>query len=367
MGASFGNWIVEPRLLSRHSRAKRSSGRSRWLPRENGHEMILQRLQLCRVFPVLVDQCEPEGRTTDERELEDHHPRASGERTESGLLGGQIAGSSPRERGTRHLRRPGHGRRRFIPARAGNAASICLRRASVTVHPRASGERPEPSSLTFGLLGSSPRERGTPRRAGAAQSDMRFIPARAGNASSATGCWRCSTVHPRASGERVNGLRAPANLDGSSPRERGTLPISIREDKTRRFIPARAGNAPIRQHMALSGAVHPRASGERDQQDRRTGLSDGSSPRERGTQGRSVLPHPRDRFIPARAGNAGPGRRRCARRAVHPRASGERWAGKADPSGEVGSSPRERGTHVTRGLQRGPHRFIPARAGNARP
>ena len=111
--------------------------------------------------------------------------------------------------------------------------------------------------------GSSPRERGTPQRNGDAQFNPRFIPARAGNASGARARWRPAPVHPRASGERqVRFLRLRA-LVGSSPRERGTPRVVGSPCQDYRFIPARAGNANAHCRCPLDGAVHPRASGER--------------------------------------------------------------------------------------------------------
>ena len=172
--------------------------------------------------------------------------------------------------------------------------------------------------------GSSPRERGTHLHAHLVALERRFIPARAGNAPVDTPQRPSSPVHPRASGERGD-FNVPADRTcGSSPRERGTPEDEIERIIKWRFIPARAGNAGEPHGVDVPYAVHPRASGERCVSHLcKFGLY-GSSPRERGTLVcRHVGPLAR-RFIPARAGNAVSVSRSSAPASVHPRASGER-------------------------------------------
>ena len=236
-------------------------------------------------------------------------------------------GSSPRERGT-HPRLPRHKiDTRFIPARAGNATPVKALSAASAVHPRASGERSSMKTLLSPLGGSSPRERGTLSSRLHRGGRQRFIPARAGNASTATARTRQPPVHPRASGERVGGGREPACRVGSSPRERGTRFAPVQEYVATRFIPARAGNA-RRFALRLFGLpVHPRASGERGPYHRRTGYRRGSSPRERGTRTKARALPSAFRFIPARAGNAKRAVIVLTWATVHPRASGERQCG----------------------------------------
>ena len=127
-----------------------------------------------------------------------------------------------------------------------------------------------------------------------------------------------------------------------------------------RFIPARAGNAYCLPGHCPSLAVHPRASGERYQSMISNAAVAGSSPRERGTHLSRA-----DRFIPARAGNARAFHAYARARTVHPRASGERAAASTRSTYLAGSSPRERGTQASACLRASFRRFIPARAGNA--
>ena len=236
-----------------------------------------------------------------------------------------MDGSSPRERGTRSAPSAGGIRMRFIPAGAGNASRRCAGALGAAVHPRGSGERsqwsgrgvalsgfipagagnaPSTSTARTSIPGSSPRERGTPPPGCRRSIPGRFIPAGAGNAASPWWSRALPTVHPRGSGEREIAKSFDRPTPGSSPRERGTQPTTVRRGVNRRFIPAGAGNARPAGSPRTHTAVHPRGSGERRNRERLDQPNDGSSPRERGT----------------------PSTRRGASflSAVHPRGSGER-------------------------------------------
>ena len=155
--------------------------------------------------------------------------------------------------------------------------------------------------------GSSPRLRGTLKPVVLLRARGRFIPAPAGNAQEA-------------------GILNSGD-SGSSPRLRGTRPPSPLPCLMPRFIPAPAGNAGDPLLDRYRHSVHPRACGERpDDEDAGAALT-GSSPRLRGTQSwvfwwLSVL-----RFIPAPAGNAFGAMSHRRQWTVHPRACGERSRG----------------------------------------
>ena len=295
---------------------------------------------------------------------------------------------------------------RFIPARAGNAPAAASCASTATVHPRAGGERLFVFAVDVRVYGSSPRGRGTPTLSRMLTMPSRFIPARAGNATSRSCQAAKPTVHPRAGGERAESRCPPPSSAGSSPRGRGTQCRIAEEALSTRFIPARAGNAAASAHPSSAGSAHPRAGGERDLRDDRLParprfiparagnahqptscrcatsvhpraggermLADvdshrfpGSSPRGRGTLVGLVDLLPPRRFIPARAGNATPRRRLCRRPPVHPRAGGERDRIGPSSTPAIGSSPRGRGTPVRAAQHQRDRRFIPARAGNA--
>ena len=172
-------------------------------------------------------------------------------------------GSSPRLRGTGRRAAPENLSRRFIPAPAGNGRTIWGRSLLGPVHPRACGERLKTSSSGKSSIGSSPRLRGTDPFKPSRIRWFRFIPAPAGNGTRLLRCLLCRAVHPRACGERTVTADSNAARTGSSPRLRGTDESRAADRDRSRFIPAPAGNGPHRTPAALRYAVHPRACGER--------------------------------------------------------------------------------------------------------
>ena len=188
-------------------------------------------------------------------------------------------------------------------------------------------------------------------------------------------------------GEREADLQSAVGLVGSSPRVRGTGTTATAGDQLNGFIPACAGNGIAsrlrtprpRVHPACAGngtcrsrwrtprSVHPRVCGERTAPMSRPRSSRGSSPRVRGTvrdQDDQLVP---GRFIPACAGNGSSPRSARTSATVHPRVCGERGSLDHPLVEGVGSSPRVRGTVVRRQHERSRHRFIPACAGNGKP
>ena len=256
---------------------------------------------------------------------------------------------------------------RFIPARAGNARSPRLHSLVRSVHPRAGGERRGRWGPRFSRGGSSPRGRGTPGLSSQPTLLTRFIPARAGNARFRNSTTPASPVHPRAGGERADTLGGVLRITGSSPRGRGTRVTLPGLRRCKRFIPARAGNAPVEEFRVRRTPVHPRAGGERRATLGQITCVHGSSPRGRGTRRRLPRGYPRGRFIPARAGNAAASSEYRRPPPVHPRAGGERPGLASHRLAGIGSSPRGRGTPRPRRHQERTLRFIPARAGNAAP
>ena len=154
------------------------------------------------------------------------HPHASGERCCVPAAFRHCRGSSPREWGTQVNPGCWRFRRRFIPTRVGNAARLRSRQDRGAVHPHASGERKHAIRPRDRDDGSSPREWGTREGAEGHIRDRRFIPTRVGNAANRSAVRVRTSVHPHASGERPNNNDAGFVAAGSSPREWGTLPVS---------------------------------------------------------------------------------------------------------------------------------------------
>ncbi len=136
------------------------------------------------------------------------------------------AGSSPRVRGIPASRRVDDGNRRFIPAGAGNTLPGSQSVAVNPVHPRGCGEYEGP-----------PQAR-TLR--------IRFIPAGAGNTCPDAAKAKAPSVHPRGCGEYGHGRGFHGSAHGSSPRVRGIRSEAPFRLELARFIPAGAGNTPLK-------------------------------------------------------------------------------------------------------------------------
>ena len=87
--------------------------------------------------------------------------------------------------------------------------------------------------------------RGTFNPVNSAKAFSRFIPARAGNVADGKMGNKRGTVHPRSCGERAESVGMGIDGAGSSPLVRGTCAILTLQLSQMRFIPARAGNVDI--------------------------------------------------------------------------------------------------------------------------
>ena len=292
------------------------------------------------------------------------HPRSRGEHTRGCFNAYTLPGSSPLARGTPVPAAATTVQHRFIPARAGNTGSTIVSRRSTTVHPRSRGEHIEMSSPAARFFGSSPLARGTHQRMFQCAYPTRFIPARAGNTASIAVCSAFVSVHPRSRGEHNRRSTLDTRLPGSSPLARGILPGNPGCASNLRFIPARAGNTIGSSPCGTHIPVHPRSRGEHTRALIASSFAAGSSPLARGTPLSCSACPPTLRFIPARAGNTGRCRVRLRHAPVHPRSRGEHNRPGIPPATRLGSSPLARGTLQTDISCRAYARFIPARAGN---
>ena len=293
------------------------------------------------------------------------HPRVCGEQFANLDRGLALAGSSPRVRATVSHILSGITTSRFIPACAGNSPAAHLAQAPTAVHPRVCGEQLDPGAMKMEMAGSSPRVRGTAESPDVEPVPVRFIPACAGNRVGNCCYWCPWAVHPRVCGEQLIHGNLTQTRVGSSPRVRGTDPREYPSSPPSRFIPACAGNSPPHLLHTKQTAVHPRVCGEQSGYRVAAFTANGSSPRVRGTVVRlGSLPHT-SRFIPACAGNRVGGLIVAAGVAVHPRVCGEQRRKASRSRKDSGSSPRVRGTDP-RFLATPPRsRFIPACAGNS--
>ena len=186
--------------------------------------------------------------------------------------------------------------------------------------------------------------RGTDADSHKGERENRFIPACAGNGRSTTSPRCARPVHPRVCGERSNPSSRRPRTPGSSPRVRGTAPISASSSRRCRFIPACAGNGNLLCAGASRRTVHPRVCGERPTTSSPAYLFFGSSPRVRGTVYQGLYHIANNRFIPACAGNGCCAKFPVRLPPVHPRVCGERILPTYCHATGYGSSPRVRGT-----------------------
>mgnify|MGYP005624082981 CR=1 FL=1 len=194
---------------------------------------------------------------------------------------------------------------------------------------------------------------------------FRVIPAWAGNRVSAPDRPHEAPGHPRVGGEQSRATPCKMLSNGSSPRGRGTVRNRVIELACKRVIPAWAGNRQTTFSFLKTTTGHPRVGGEQFNSHQRLFASSGSSPRGRGTgPGRYSELLPR-RVIPAWAGN----RETCAlslgTSTGHPRVGGEQRCPCGCVVSIVGSSPRGRGTEPRLRPSIVSPRVIPAWAGNS--
>ena len=98
----------------------------------------------------------------------------------------------------------------------------------------------EPMELQH-VVGSSPRVRGKQFKRRHQRRTRRIIPARAGQTLRNHGIPDQRTDHPRACGANDRNHSTTRSASGSSPRVRGKQMAALREELIRRIIPARAG------------------------------------------------------------------------------------------------------------------------------
>ena len=212
--------------------------------------------------------------------------------------------------------------------------------------------------------GSSPQARGTHLRRWSQTETGRFIPAGAGNTAYTVDTRIAVSVHPRRRGEHQPSGGAVLWYRGSSPQARGTRRYASAGRSRRRFIPAGAGNTGPGYRAGRQGSVHPRRRGEHRVMDGLDIQAIGSSPQARGTPSTTPATRATRRFIPAGAGNTLLVRQGVHTTAVHPRRRGEHDVTCPRTTALNGSSPQARGTPTYTQSAPDLNRFIPAGAGN---
>ena len=189
------------------------------------------------------------------------HPRECGANADVLCLACCRYGSSPRVRGKRVRHARHEGRRRIIPASAGQTGA--RRRCPLfgADHPRECGANLFHKAGFLAVIGSSPRVRGKPCGRGVRGSGRRIIPASAGQTTEGHSNHAAASDHPRECGANVAAFVHELHGCGSSPRVRGKPLVLIAITLARRIIPASAGQTAGHDDARYSPSDHPRECG----------------------------------------------------------------------------------------------------------
>ena len=144
---------------------------------------------------------------------------------------------------------------------------------------------------------------------------------------------------------------------------RGKPGLKIGYSKTRRIIPAHAGQTDLPYGRAIESTDHPRACGANGISATVVIYGSGSSPRMRGKPVQPYAPLRFGRIIPAHAGQTWAVRPRVRPNSDHPRACGANLPANDLRIGNHGSSPRMRGKPEHGCAVHRKRRIIPAHAG----
>ena len=272
-------------------------------------------------------------------------------------------GPSPRARGSRGRRLPAPRRRGSIPASAGEPATYASRLPRPRVHPRERGGARSRTVATEEVQGPSPRARGSRAPAPRPRRRVGSIPASAGEPDARRRERRYRWVHPRERGGAWNRPHASLPSSGPSPRARGSRWGPWRAALARGSIPASAGEPARRLCAEDVMRVHPRERGGADARPPALLTVMGPSPRARGSRGRGVARGRAPGSIPASAGEPDGALAAAGWPWVHPRERGGARSTPLSLSPAAGPSPRARGSRRLAAQRDAVVGSIPASAG----
>ena len=273
------------------------------------------------------------------------------------------AGLSPRVRGSHTYQVTGFPRGRSIPAGAGEPPSIPSRRVRNRVYPRGCGGAQDVCGIRKDHPGLSPRVRGSPPSCAASFARQGSIPAGAGEPGWNGIAPRRSRVYPRGCGGASCWRGVISYHAGLSPRVRGSLAAPFWQDRRVGSIPAGAGEPLACAGPAGGCGVYPRGCGGAQGAQVTPNWSQGLSPRVRGSLLHEQDVVALVGSIPAGAGEPAATASRYSRSRVYPRGCGGAAPDLVCAAVTEGLSPRVRGSPTGRLSAAGRYRSIPAGAG----
>ena len=192
---------------------------------------------------------------------------------------------------------------------------------------------------------------------------FRYIPACAGETPMRPLYAQQGQVHPRVCGGNPPTSRRGDGSKGTSPRVRGKRADPRRAGSQEGYIPACAGETWKVTHTKGPWQVHPRVCGGNRAKLTVARHSYGTSPRVRGKLRLGAFTASRIRYIPACAGETSHPHAQSHHGWVHPRVCGGNGVLILARILSSGTSPRVRGKLQSRRQARRPTRYIPACAG----
>ena len=295
------------------------------------------------------------------------YPRVCGGTLSCDIDGPPAGGLSPRVRGNRVDHEQNRMYNRSIPACAGEPGDVDGEYGSHEVYPRVCGGTASAVTKHHPSSGLSPRVRGNRQPPSQSQSHVGSIPACAGEPSACQvcGCW--SGVYPRVCGGTVDAGMGAYLAKGLSPRVRGNPCGDDQERAAFGSIPACAGEPTPRKERERRESVYPRVCGGTMEHHGTAVHTRGLSPRVRGNQRWTSYKSKSRRSIPACAGEPSAGRPARQRCRVYPRVCGGTNLLGSVWAGQTGLSPRVRGNPFPTHPQVRQNRSIPACAGEPMP
>ena len=291
------------------------------------------------------------------------YPRVCGEATLSPIALRQTWGLSPRVRGSRALADRLAADLGIIPACAGKPHPAARRRRGRGDYPRVCGEASIMATINRICRGLSPRVRGS-HGAGLPQTGGQgIIPACAGKPGTGRAARGCTEDYPRVCGEAPLNDRPPASQSGLSPRVRGSRDAHVGRRTAAGIIPACAGKPRRSADASLPAGDYPRVCGEAGVRVRESLGNLGLSPRVRGSPLCGTGLTAARGIIPACAGKPATPSLAAKLSTDYPRVCGEAAAERSMALQTEGLSPRVRGSPAGRPLPPPAPWIIPACAG----